>query len=315
MSSQILNMSIFNKVLAAITLCIFSLPIKAQQTVVKGRITDIETGEFLPFATISYKSKGNTYGVISDENGYYRLETKEIVDTIVVQYVSYKTFRQPIKRFMTQTINIKMASESITMSEIEIKAKRKTKEKYRRKGNPAVQLVRKVQQNKEKNNITVHDYFQYDEYNKIEIGLSNLGDDIAEKYKDKKFSFILDNMQSSELTGKNFVSLYFVETMNEIYYRKEPKTRKNILTASKDVEISKFLDYSTLEPVLNNLIGDVDVYQPTIFLFNNEYTSPLSSVATLFYHFYIADTVDFQNKKSFCLKLNICYLIYNSFFV
>ena len=62
-----------------------------------------------------------------------------------------------------------------------------------------------------------------------------------------------------------------------------------------DGHVSKFFDFSTLEPVLENIVGDVDIYSPTIFLLNNEYTSPLSSIAPTFYHFFISDTTVLNN--------------------
>lgn len=274
----------------------------AQQTVVKGKVVDIETGETLPYANISYVVDGQTFGTASDINGVYRLESDKIFDYVTFEYAGYKPYRVKIKRFTTQTVNAKMASVSITLPKAEIKAKRKIKERYKRKGNPAVELIRKVQKNAEQNSLTGFDYYQYDEYSKLELGPSNLSDSLASKGFMKSVSFVCENMRPSELTGRNYLSMYFVETLSKTYYRKEPHFITTEVTDTKDVLLSKFLDFTSMESVIDNWIGFVDVYQRNVNLFNNEYTSPMSPIAVTFYHFYIVDTVNYENEN--CIVLS-----------
>ena len=123
---------------------------------------------------------GQTFGTISDVNGVYRLESDKIFDYLTFEYAGYKPYMVKIKRFTTQTINVKMESVSITLPKAEIKAQRKIKEKYRRKNNSAVDLIRKVQKNAERNSLSGFDYYQYDEYSKLELGPSNLSNNLEE---------------------------------------------------------------------------------------------------------------------------------------
>ena len=273
----------------------------AQQTVVKGKITDIETGETLPMATVSYVCEGETFGTTSDMNGVYRLESDKIFDYVVFQFAGYKPYKVKIKRFTTQTINAKMESEMITLPKAEVRAKRKIKERYKRKGNPAVELIRKVQKNAERNSLTGFDYYQYDEYSKLELGPSNLSDSLQNLWIMRNVQFVYDNMRPSELTGRNYLSMYFVETLSKTYYRKDPYFKTTEVSDSKDVLFSKFMDFSNMEAVIDNWIGFVDVYQRNVNLFNNEYTSPMSPIAVTFYHFYIVDTVQYENEN--CIVL------------
>lgn len=274
----------------------------SQQTVVKGKVIDIETGETLPFANISYVVDGQVFGTASDIDGFYRLESDKIFDEITFEYTGYKSYTVKIKRFTTQTVIAKMESISITLPKAEVKAKRKIKERYKRKGNPAVELIRKVQKNADKNSLTGFDYYQYDEYSKLELGPSNLPDSLATKGFMKNISFVCDNMRPSELTGRNYLSMYFVETLSKTYYRKSPRCKTTEVTDSKDILFSKFMDFTSMESVIDNWIGFVDVYQRTVNMFNNEYTSPMSPVAVAFYHFYIVDTVNYENEN--CIVLS-----------
>ncbi len=272
-----------------------------QQTVVKGKVVDVETGETLPFANISYVVDGQTFGTASDIDGFYRLESDKIFDYVTFEYAGYKPYKVKIKRFMTQTVNAKMESISITLPKAEVRAKRKIKERYKRKGNPAVELIKKVQSQAEQNSLTGFDYYQYDEYSKLELGPSNLSDSLETKRFMKNMSFVCDNIRPSELTGRNYLSMYFVETFSKTFYRKEPHCITTEVTDSKDVLFSKFMDFTSMESVIDNWIGFVDVYQRNVSLFNNEYTSPMSPIAVTFYHFYIVDTVQVANDN--CIVL------------
>ena len=274
----------------------------AQQTVIKGKVTDVETGETLPYANITYEVDGHVYGTVTDLNGNYRLESDKIFDVIKVSFNGYKPYKTKIKRFTTQTVNVKLASEFITLPPAEIKAKRRIRERYKRKGNPAVELIRKVQKNAERNSLTGFDYYQYDEYSKLELGPSNISDSIASSKLFKGISFLAENIRPSELTGRNYLSMYFVETLSKTYYRKSPRFLTTEVTDTKDVLLTKFFDFTSMEAVIDNWIGFVDVYQRNISLFNNEYTSPMSPIAVAFYHFYIVDTVNYQNEN--CIVLS-----------
>jgi len=68
------------KCLLIISILLASVVALSQQTVVKGTIVDIESGETLPYANISYTVDGQTFGTISDVNGVYRLESDKIFD-------------------------------------------------------------------------------------------------------------------------------------------------------------------------------------------------------------------------------------------
>ena len=279
-----------------------SIAVFSQQTVVKGKVVDIETGETLPHANITYVVDGQTYGTVTDINGVYRLESDKIFDYVTFQYAGYKSYKVKIKRFTTQTVNVKLESESITLPAAEVRAQRRIKERYKRKGNPAVDLIKKVQEHAEENSLTGFDYYQYDEYSKLELGPSNLSDSIGTRGIMKDVSFICDEIRPSELTGRNYLSMYFVETLSKTYYRKNPSFLTTEVTDTKDVLLSKFLDFTSMEAVIDNWIGFVDVYQRNVSLFNNEYTSPMSPIAITFYHFYIVDTVKYQNEN--CIMLS-----------
>ena len=61
--------------LLLILIMLASLTAFSQHTVVKGKVTDIATGETLPMATVHYVANGETFGTATDIDGNYRLVT------------------------------------------------------------------------------------------------------------------------------------------------------------------------------------------------------------------------------------------------
>jgi hypothetical protein len=83
-----------------------------------GIISDSETGEPLPFATIGIMSKGK--GTVSNNNGEFGLKiTRDCSDdSLSVSYLGYYTRQIPIKQALGNNFNIKMIREYISIPEI-----------------------------------------------------------------------------------------------------------------------------------------------------------------------------------------------------
>lgn len=274
----------------------------AQQTVVDGKITDLNTNEALVLGSVYIIIHGKTIGTRTDDNGYYKLSYKSSsnkgYDTIYYNYIGYESIKKIIKRNSIQTINIQLKQKSTSLKAIEISAK---KEKYKRKNNPAIELIENVQKNKDKNNLTNNDYYQFRKHEKTEISLSNINDSIRYKKPFNKIDFVFDNVQTSELNNKKYLPLYFMEVLSETYYRKNPENKRTIINAQKDVEISKFLDDQSMEFIMKDIFGEINIYNNKIPLLSNEFISPLAPFATRFYQFFITDT-SFINGDS-CIRV------------
>ena len=89
--------------LVALLFCLgYSLLQIAQTTSVEGRIFDGETGEPLPFVTVSFK--GTNEGTTSDIDGRYALRTNERVGRIHISFLGY----------LSQTIQIQKEVRHVT---------------------------------------------------------------------------------------------------------------------------------------------------------------------------------------------------------
>ena len=88
---------------------------------ISGTITDSETGEPLPFATIGIMSKGK--GTVTNNNGEFGLKiTRDCInDSLRVSYLGYYNRQIPVKQAIDNNFNIKMLREYIPIPEIIIR--------------------------------------------------------------------------------------------------------------------------------------------------------------------------------------------------
>jgi len=94
-------------------LCLFVLPVMAQNKTVTGKVTDSKDGSPLIGASVS--AKGSTAGSITDVNGVYKISVPESATTLVVSYIGYVSAEFPISG---STVNITLVANSTSLNEV-----------------------------------------------------------------------------------------------------------------------------------------------------------------------------------------------------
>jgi hypothetical protein len=274
---------------------LFSVIAYAQkQTSVKGVITDSKTGEPLPFVTVMFN--GTTLGVNTDFDGQYVLtvDSNKKYSTLKVSYLGYKTVLKDIQLGVGQVVNFKLQLEPKTLTEVTVKGK---KQKYHNKNNPAVDLIKKVIDHKSENKPGSYDYYEYEKYEKIQLALSNVSEKFKNKKALKKFQFVFDNLDSTKLEGKPVLPVYLRETIADVYNRKKPSKHKEVVKGTKMVSFDGYINSDGVSNYINRMYQDINIYDNNISILSNQFLSPISNNAPLFYKFYIIDTTVVNNHK------------------
>lgn len=88
---------------------------------ISGKITDSETGEPIPYATIGIKSAGR--GTVTNNNGEFLLKINRnwIRDTLFISHIGYVQRKIPVWHSLGNEFNIKMKREYISIPEIIIR--------------------------------------------------------------------------------------------------------------------------------------------------------------------------------------------------
>ncbi|MCE7071209.1 DUF5686 and carboxypeptidase regulatory-like domain-containing protein [Dyadobacter sp. CY327] len=255
-------------------------------TTIKGTVTDAKTGETLPF--VSVLIPGTTMGTASDADGKYAMTLREEYKTVKFTYVGYLSVEKPITPGIEQVINVKLAVDASMLKEVTIKGRGR----YRNKDNPAVQLIREVIAHKDQNKMAANDFVEYEQYEKISFALSNLSDNFKEKRIFKNYQFLFEDQDSTAMGGKNMLPAYIQEKLSQIYFRKNPYTKKQWVLANRRAEFdAKFVDNDGLSAYFNRLYEDVNLYENDISIATNLLLSPIANSAPTFYKFFIRDTI------------------------
>src|SRR5688572_28774513 len=104
----------------------------AQETIIKGKITDANSGDPIPFAYVIFP--GTTIGATTDFDGNFTIKTSNAGDTLMVSYVGYRSKKKSIVKGTTQTVNFQLEEDAVNLQEIVVFAGE----------NPAYPIMRQV---------------------------------------------------------------------------------------------------------------------------------------------------------------------------
>jgi len=280
---------IFCLLLLVTTISIIQLQsVNAQETKVKGVVKDSITGEVIPMASVLFV--GTTRGITSDFDGEFYLETREKVSEVLIAYVGYEKKIVKIKFGAFNQLDVKLAPNT-ELNEITVNPG----------VNPAIALMKKVYKNKDKNDISKMDGYQYSTYTKMEIDVTNINPRFKNKKLQKNFGFIFNYMDTSAITGKAFLPVMITESQSDYYYRKSPRFEKEIVKASR---ISGVKDNKTFSQFTGHFYVNINLYDNYVNIFEVNFVSPLNNYGTMFYDYFLVDSVNVDNRKIYKLRFH-----------
>ncbi|MFK7808655.1 MAG: DUF5686 family protein [Saprospiraceae bacterium] len=272
-------------------------PEKQKLTKVKGTVIDGETKEPLPFVNVSFV--GTSVGTTTDFDGKYSMSSQWASDKIQVSYVGYEDVVKPVVVGEKQTIDFVMGEGAVTLATATVKAK---KGRYRKKNNPAIELIKKVIDNRDRNRISGQDFYEYDKYEKVELDINNITDKFRKRKVFNKFQFIFDHVDTSEVNGKPFLPVYIQETSSKVFYRNEPSDKREHRYGVKMSGLDDYWDNEGVAALMDVLYQDIDIYSNNINIIDIQFVSPINPIGAFdFYRYYIIDTIQVNGRE--CIDL------------
>ena len=166
-------------------LLMFSVTIFAQETpsrtAASGIVVDAESGETLPFVQVyflkSTTSKGMTasgVGTTTDLDGNFTISNTAGYTMLTFQMMGYKTKTITVSKGHSKAnMKIKLDPDVYGLQDVIITPKNKKKD-YRRRGNPAVELIKNVIANKNHHCVTSLDHYTAEAYSRMSFALDNI---------------------------------------------------------------------------------------------------------------------------------------------
>ena len=242
---------------------------KAQIT---GEIYDTD-GYPIPLASAIYK--GHHVAEASDLDGKFKIARHNGWE-LTFSSVGFQPQTIKVGPNTPSHLKIVLKDDSRSLGEVVIKQKR---ERYSRKNNPAVELMKRVIAAKKRTHLDNYDYYQYNKYQKITFSLNDIKPADLDSGKFKNKAYVRDQIETSPYNGKLILPVTYDETVTQHIYRKNPGVN-NVLQTGE-----------ILNTMLREVFTDVDIYDDHMRLLQYQFTSPIGETAISFYRFYIQDTV------------------------
>lgn len=255
------------------------------QNQIQGIVTDSTTKIPLPFATIITNTG---FGVLTDVDGKFSIETKKSFNSIKISYIGYKSQEISVNTENT-FLQIKLTTTVENLDEILITAKE----------NPALKIIKNAIKNKPKNNIEkALNTFKFNTYNKILVtanpdSINGKIDSVffVKKGEEKKFLHI----DSSNYKFKKDIlkqHLFISEKISEYKFQKGKK-KKEVVLASRMAGLKQ-----PIYELLAITFQDLSFYNEFYTLAGTKYTNPIADNALKKYNYKILDTVNNGNGSS-----------------
>ncbi|MCM1292796.1 MAG: DUF5686 and carboxypeptidase regulatory-like domain-containing protein [Bacteroides sp.] len=238
------------------------------------------------------------WGKTTDDKGRFSFNQISLPDTLVVSAMGYRKIYIPVSSARSK-IDIRIPADGVQLGEVVVRPK---KEKYSKKNNPAVDFVNKIRESEYMTDPRRNPYYNFDKYQRITIALNNISAESDKNLILKKFDFLRDNIDTSEVSGRPILNVSMREKLSTVHYRKDPESTKEYIEGVNQVGLDDFLDEQSMRTMYEDFFCEIDLYQNDIDLLHNKFVSPLSRIAPDFYRFYLTDTVKVGDVE--CIELS-----------
>lgn len=173
---------------------------------------------------------------------------------------------------------------------------RPKKEKYTKKNNPAVDLMKRVRKNQKIGDPRAGKWYSYDQYDKTTLGLLDYHQSLIDDYP-----FLTDYLDTTAYGGRETLKLIMKERVSTTLYSGGNDAKKRVVRGRKSEGIDESIADGNIEAMLEDVLREVDIYDNDITLMTNRFVSPLSAIGADYYKYYVTDTLDVEGSR--CVQL------------
>lgn len=264
-----------------------------EETIVYGRILEKGKPEPIPFVSIGFK--GTKTGTTSNFEGNYIIKTTLPVDTIVITYVGYKTIKKKIRRGEKQLLNIELQQQTSDLREVTIKPGI----------NPALRIIKRAQEMREVNDQDKLSSYEFDSYNKIDVSMNNISEQMKNKAVFKPIRSLLDtSKQMKNEEGKYILPIFISESYSRLYQNVNPSKTKEQIRGSSITGVG-VNEGSYVIDLLGASMLQFNFNQNWLRILGKDFISPIASGSMSYYIYTLLDSVDIEGTKCYKIKINL----------
>lgn len=257
----------------------------------KGRVFDSSNRQPIPFANISVV--GTKTGTVSDIDGNFVLKNIDYPLQIQISYVGYENKIVKLTEPKNEILNVYIKPQTITLPELTIKANE----------NPAHRIIRKVIENRERNNPEQLSSFKYVSYNKLIFTIDKksffyrndtirIPSERSRHLKPYTSALNSDTSINTIVPISSRIDSFF---SSHYLFLSESVTRRSFLYPDKTKEIVLATRTSGIQQpyfiAMATQFQSFSFYNDMVNVFDKKYLNPLSKQAIGRYFYEIKDTV------------------------
>jgi len=267
------------------TICLLNTCAAISQTKVSGFVFD-EYNAPVSFANVIFK--GSTEGTITNENGKFYLESDETWNALTVSFIGYETLSFALNKKVNYDLKFILEEATAQLDAVLIVSGKQSKT-----NNPAIDILRKIWDNKRSNGLKQFKQYQYDKYEKVEFDLNTIDSSLIKSKLFRGMEFVFEEVDTSNVTGKTYLPIFINEAVSKVYGDNIINKIKADLKGNKN---SGFSNNQIIIDFIDDLYTDINVYDNYLNLFEKSFVSPLSKIGINTYNYVLADSSFVNNK-------------------
>lgn len=259
---------------------------------IRGVVRDSLSDAPLSHASVSIGKSSK--GALTDADGIFELSIPASARSMTVSCLGYAKKTVPVNNSSLNLYAIYLSPKTEVLEEVTVKRR------YSKKNNPAVDFVTRLKERGHLTDPRRNPYYNYRKYQRITIALNDF-DSLKYRALLHRFPFLIENVDTSEVSGKPILNLAVKESLSDVHFRREPQTEREQLLGFRSDGIDEITDQKSMQTFLNDVLREVDLYGNDVNILQNRFVSPLSKIGPDFYRYYLTDTISIDGEK--CITL------------
>ncbi len=274
------------RLLLSVILLLSMLTAYSQSIGLKGIVVDSVTREPVPYVALLINRTGN--GAMSDDKGTFYIKTSNRPDSLRVSVMGYTTKMIPLEGKNLSDLTIEIVPAGVRLNEVVVRPK---KEKYSKKNNPAVEFLERIRSARDLTDPRRNEYFNFDKYERLTMAINDFNQSEG-SWSSKKFGFLNDYVDISEISGKPILNISVREKTSTVNYRGSPHSEHEHVKGMRQEGVDDIANNQEgIRQAMEDVFREIDIYENDVTLLQNRFVSPLSRIAADFYKFYLTDTL------------------------
>lgn len=270
-----------------------AITVSAAQVFIQGFVGDVITKSPLQGVTVTV-GRGSV-STTTDEMGMFAVECHK-GDTLLVEAAGYQEQHIVVKGTEPVMLKIELLPLNVDLDEVVVNAG-----KYSKKDNPAVELAKKLIARRDMGKLETLGYYSRTRWRRLAYGLN----DFTAKPDNNllnRYQFLGNYVDTVAISHEEHMVLPVSVSQSQVEqsYDKSSGHHEQVLTNSH-AGLDENFDIEGIQAFLSKMICDVDIFQNDVPFMNNRFVSPLSTIGTTYYKYFLGDTVTVDGER--CVML------------